>query len=226
MAKKSSANTVAYAAPFVTFMIFTGLCGLLEWAHIRPGGVAGMYVMYPLQTVAGAGVVGWYWRVYRLRAPRKGWLAAAVGVVVFALWVSPQAVFHHAARLDGFDPGVFAGRPGLYWAGVVARFARLVVVVPALEEIFWRGLLLRFLINEEFEAVPFGTYARMANAVVAIGFMLEHSYADWPAALVTGLAYNFVAYRTKSLSSCILTHAVTNALLGAYIMHTGQWGFW
>ena len=106
------------------------------------------------------------------------------------------------------------------------RFLRLIIVVPAIEEIFWRGFLLRAFIKRDFETVPFGTYAPMANAVVAIGFMLEHSAPDWPAALVTGLLYNFIACRTRSLSSCILSHAITNALLGTYIIITHQWGFW
>jgi hypothetical protein len=56
--------------------------------------------------------------------------------------------------------------------------------------------------------------------------MLEHSVPDWPAALVAGFLYNLVAYRTKSLSSCVLAHGVTNALLGGYIIMTRQWGFW
>jgi len=56
--------------------------------------------------------------------------------------------------------------------------------------------------------------------------MLEHSAPDWPAAIVAGLLYNMLAYRTKSLSSCVLAHALTNALLAAYILHTKQWGFW
>jgi membrane protease YdiL (CAAX protease family) len=55
---------------------------------------------------------------------------------------------------------------------------------------------------------------------------LSHSQADWAAAVITGALYNLVAYRTKSLSSCILTHAGTNLLLGLWIMQTRQWGFW
>ena len=207
-------------------MLFLGLTGWLDRAHIVPGGVGAIYVLFPLQTVVCAAVLAWFWSDFRLRMPAKSWFALAIGALVFVLWISPQAFFHQPARLDGFDPGIFASRPAVYWGEVILRFLRLALVVPALEEIFWRGFLLRYLINEEFDAVPFGTYARMANALVAIGFMLEHSMPDWPAALVTGLLYNWVAYRTHSLSSCILTHAITNALLGAYIMMTHQWGFW
>ena len=56
--------------------------------------------------------------------------------------------------------------------------------------------------------------------------MLEHQPADYPAALLTGALFNWIAIRTRSLSSCILAHAITNLLLGFYIMATRQWGFW
>jgi uncharacterized protein len=62
--------------------------------------------------------------------------------------------------------------------------------------------------------------------VVTVGFMLVHSTADWPAALLTGALYNWVAYRTKSLAACVLAHAFTNLLPGVWIMNTRQWGFW
>jgi len=50
--------------------------------------------------------------------------------------------------------------------------------------------------------------------------------ADWPAAVITGGLYNLVAYRTKSLFTCVVTHSLTNLLLGVWIMQTKQWGFW
>ena len=45
-------------------------------------------------------------------------------------------------------------------------------------------------------------------------------------ALITGVLFNLVAIRTRSLSACVLAHALTNALLGLWILRTGQWGFW
>ena len=125
-----------------------------------------------------------------------------------------------------FDPEVFATIPAAYWATVGFRFLRLVVVVPLVEEIFWRGFLLRYLIGEKFEDVPFGKFSWISFSVVSLAFCFSHSASDWGAALITGMLYNCVAYRTKSLTSCIIAHAVTNLLLGIWIMKTGQWGFW
>jgi hypothetical protein len=221
-----STKTVAYIAPFFSFMLFLGLSQALDMAGLRPAGLPAMYLIFPFQTVACAGVLAYFWRNYTMGAPRKPWLAAAIGLLAFVLWVSPQMVFHQAPRLVGFDPGVLSSRPALYWGELAIRFLRLVIVVPLLEEIFWRGFLLRYFINEEFDAVPFGAYGRTANAVVALAFMFEHGRPDWPAALATGLLYNAVAFRTRSLSSCVLAHTLTNALLGAFIMVTRQRGFW
>ncbi|MGH8100236.1 MAG: CAAX prenyl protease-related protein, partial [Chthoniobacterales bacterium] len=113
-----------------------------------------------------------------------------------------------------------------YWATVIFRFLRLVVVVPLIEEIFWRGFLLRYFVKEDFEHVQFGSFSWLSFGIVTALFGFSHSMADWPAALLTGAVYNGVAYRTKSLSSCVLTHALTNLLLGLWIMKTKEWGFW
>ncbi|MEI9892669.1 MAG: CAAX prenyl protease-related protein [Chthoniobacter sp.] len=123
-------------------------------------------------------------------------------------------------------PGIFGATGWPYAVNLGLRLVRLVIVVPLLEEIFWRGFLLRYLIDENFSRVPMGTFSWRSFSIVTAGFCLEHSFADWPAAILTGALYNLVAYRTKSLSSCVLVHAVTNALLGIYVLRTGQWGFW
>jgi CAAX prenyl protease-like protein len=149
-----------------------------------------------------------------------------VGAGVFCLWISPQALFGFAPRLDGFNPEAVSGQPAAYWTTLVRRFLRLVVVVPLVEEIFWRGFLLRYFIDEKFDEVPFGTFSPVSFAIVTLGFTLSHSMADWPAAAACGALYNLVAYRTRSLGSCVLAHAITNLALGLWIMQTQQWGFW
>jgi CAAX prenyl protease-like protein len=207
-------------------MIFLGINEGLNSAHLYPWGLDPMYLVYPIQTLVCAGVLAWYWPHYGFRAPRQAWLALAIGVVVFAAWVSPQVLFHLAPRNIGFDPNIFVARPAIYWTELVLRLARTAIVVALLEEIFWRGFLLRYLIKEDFEAVPFGTYSLQSNLIVAVAFMLEHARPDWPGGIIAGLLYNVVAYRCKSLSSCVLAHALTNALLAAFILGTRQWGFW
>ena len=217
---------VAYVTPFALFLAFLALVSLLK---SLPGDgfwlASPQYWIYPAQTVVCGALIVWFWRTYELRRFARPAFTVGIGGLVFFLWISPQQFFGFAPRLDGFDPGVFS-EPFPYWATVIMRFLRLVVVVPLVEEIFWRGFLLRYLIREDFTSVPVGTFSWTSFLGVSVAFALTHSPADWIAAVVTGALYNLVAYRTKSLVSCVVVHALTNLLLGLWIMRTGQWGFW
>lgn len=216
----------AFALPLAIFLALLALAGVLR----RPDGdsllTAPEYWIYPAQTLICGALLLLFWHEYDFRAPRKTLLAIGIGLLVFALWIAPQQFFGFPPRLTGFDPEVFAAQPALYWGTVIFRFLRLVVVVPLVEEIFWRGFLLRYLINEKFTEVPIGAFSWLSFGVVTVAFGFTHSPADWIAALITGALYNLVAYRTRSLASCVVAHTVTNLLLGAWIMATRQWGFW
>lgn len=217
---------MAWVLPMAVFLGLLAVAGLLK----NPGGSiwlsAPEYWIYPLQTVTCGLLLVYFWNDYEFRAPARVLITLGIGLFVFALWIAPQQFLGFAPRLSGFDPGVFRDQPGLFWGTVGARFVRLVVVVPLVEEIFWRGFLLRYLINERFTTIRVGTFSWISFAVVTVAFGFAHSRPDWIPALVTGALYNFVAYRTKSLASCVLAHALTNLLLGLWIMRTGQWGFW
>ncbi len=183
------------------------------------------YWIYPLQSVVCMVLMLVYWRYYRLNG-LKPLLATLVGLVVLGTWIAPQWLFGADPRLLGFDPTQFADEPGVYWFQVLMRFFRLVIVVPLLEEIFWRAFLMRWLINEEFTKVPFGAFSWKSYLGTAVLFACAHAGPDFVVAVITGLIYNAIAIKTRSLGACIFAHAVTNLGLGFYIMYTGQWGFW
>ena len=217
----------AYVTPFFVFMGGLMLVSLVKnpaadslWLRSPE------YWVYPLQTALCAGGLVFYWRQYDFGKRGGTGLALAAGLVVLGLWIAPQAILGVGERMDGFDPSVFGEGSGLYWMTVAARFARLVIIVPLVEEIFWRGFLMRYLIREDFTSLPVGAFQWKSFAAVAVCFMLVHGMADWHAALVCGVIYNFVAVRTGSLGACVLAHGVTNLGLGLYIMATKQWGFW
>jgi len=219
---------VHYAGPFVVFLALLGLIPLVS----QPAGpfwrAHPEFWVFPLQTIVCGALLLWWRGTYRF-AP---WGSAAIaigaltGAAVFAVWISPQWIFGAGARLDGFNPTLVADSPLQHGATVAFRFARLVIVVPFLEEIFWRGFVLRYLVREDFENVPMGTFTWLSFGVVSVAFMFERARPDWPAALATGALLNLVAYRTRSLGACVLAHAVANLLLGLYVLRTGQWGFW
>lgn len=219
----------AHVAPFILFMLGLALVQAVQWlGKDSPALLLAepAYWVYPLQTLACAIALLIYWKDYDF-GPRKPLpLAIGIGLIVFAIWISPQAVFGEPARVEGFDPTPFANQPALYWGTIAARMLRLVIVVPLVEEIFWRGFLQRYLVDERFTSVPFGKYTHLSFWGVAVAFMLVHNTADWPAALLTGAIYGWIAVKTKSLLACVIAHATTNLALGIYILKTGQWGFW
>ena len=229
MGEKSGSQLAAYVVPFLVFM-----GGLALAEGVRAIGASAdnillsrpEYWVYPLQTLLCGAVLVFYWKRYDF-GRGGGWLAAlAAGIVSLAIWLSPQLVFGVSPRLHGFDPTAFESSPGLFWLTVAARFARLVVVVPLVEEIFWRGFLMRYLIRDHFAGVPLGAFSPLSFFGVAGLFMFAHGTADWPAAFSVGLIYNGLLVWTKNLGACVAAHATTNLGLGVYIMVTRQWGFW
>ena len=229
MEESKQSPLAAYVVPFALFL---GGLALVEAVRFL-GGTSGAllfakpeYWVYPLQTLICGGALIFFWRQYDF-GKSGAWIAAlAAGLAALGLWLVPQVFPGAAPRMAGFDPTVFSGSPFLYWLTVAARFARLVIIVPLVEEIFWRGFLMRYLISEDFSKIPLGTFSRLSFFGVAGLFMLVHLMPDWPAAFLTGLIYNGLLVRTKSLGACVAAHATTNLGLGIYIMATRQWGFW
>ncbi len=220
----------AYTLPFAVFMGGLALVSAVQAFAPEEGGPLWLsdpkYWVYPLQALACGALLLWFWKTYEWGAKWHAFTGILAGLVVLAVWISPQWLPGATARTDGFNPDTFAGSPALWWSTVALRFLRLVVVVPLLEEIFWRGFLLRYLIREDFTKVPFGAFSWFSFGVVVVMFGLAHYGPDLVPALLTCVIYNLVAIRTKSLTSCVIAHAVTNLGLGIYIMETRQWGFW
>lgn len=216
-------QTRAYSAPFLLFIALMAAGDLLGWPR---------HWVYASQTLLCGGLLLFHFRQYSLRF-RPCWLwTIPVAAAVFAIWVSPQALLGFPRRESGFDPNLFASHPLLYWLNLSLRFARLVIVVPLLEEIFWRGFLIRWLITEDFTKVPPGRFTPVSFFGVVACFGLAHwgpqlaPGQDFLPALITSALYNLVLYRSRNLGDCVLAHAATNLLLGLYIMATRQWGFW
>jgi len=155
-----------------------------------------------------------------------------LGVAVFGLWIAPDLLWpgfreHWLFQNSVTGPGGGTLNEKLRGSPLflVFRFLRAVVIVPIVEELFWRGWLMRWLIRSDFESVPLGSYTPMSFWVSAALFAAEHG-AYWDVGLLAGIAYNLWIVKTKRLGDCILAHAVTNAGLSAYVIWTGQWRYW
>ncbi len=151
---------------------------------------------------------------------------------MFFLWIAPDVLFPNYRNSIVFSNQILghvhSSLPpeALHSAWVLAwRTARAVLIVPIAEELFWRGWLLRWLINADFQKVPLGAYSPFAFWITAALFASEHG-PYWDVGLVTGVIYNWWMIRSKSVASCVLMHAITNGLLSAYVIVYNQWQYW
>ena len=98
------------------------------------------------------------------------------------------------------------------------------LVVPLMEELFWRGFLIRWLINEDFKRVPIGAFTWSSFFITTVLFGAEHH--EWLAGVICGGLYNWLLYARRNLVSCVIAHVVSNAALAAWVLTTGDWRFW
>ena len=206
-----------YIVPFAAFLILT---------YAGTGIPRGAYWLYPIKTLVVGGLLLYYRKSYaelRWKFSRRTLAeAVAVGIIVFIVWVAPDRWYPHLGSSE-FDPYTF-GRNWLAAVLIAFRLIGAVLVVPMFEELFWRSFALRWLIKEEFIEVPIGAFSWFSCIAVVLAFGVEHH--QWLVGLLAGIAYNALLYRTKNLSACVLAHAVTNLLLGVYVLWTHQWNFW
>jgi CAAX prenyl protease-like protein len=81
-----------------------------------------------------------------------------------------------------------------------------------------------YIINCDFEKVPIGHFTWPSFLISTALFGMEHNF--FLAGMMAGVAYNLLLYYTRSLSQCIVAHAITNLALGIYVISTGKWYLW
>lgn len=229
-----------FVAPFFLFMAFLTMESFFPDQH---------YTLYPFKTILVLAALAWYWRRLPPLTPAAPWLSVGVGVVGVVLWIGLDP---WATRLNVFleellnrgvssvglsswrmhvDGTASLGRnpfqlypAGEAWALFGFRLAGITFCVPVMEELFWRGFLMRWLIREDFTSVPLGTYQPLSFWITTACFAGVHG-GEWPLALVAGVLYGGWFVRTKSLGGIMLAHGVTNLLLALYCLITNDWHF-
>jgi CAAX prenyl protease-like protein len=218
-AHASDSAWLSYLAPVLAFGIVTSLEGYVEpnlypWIYAaKLAAVVACFVIWP-------GALG------DLRVGRPhAFASVAVGLAVFALWIGIEETvsYPHIGERTAFDPASIAS-DATRTMFLVLRLIGLVIVVPIMEELFWRSLALRYLTNADFLRVPIGEYSRNALLISVAFFAATHT--EWLVAALTGLIYSIWVRYTRSVLAVVIAHAVTNAALGIYILKTGKWIYW
>ena len=216
--------------PFLTYMLFIGIGEGIQWMGSEGSTLSAtlMLWLYPIKIAAVGCIVVWLWNRYEeLRTPilttwQEGALTILTGVGVYLFWVRLDAPWAVQGASGGYNPFEGGGSFGPLFAGI--RIFGAAIVVPVMEELFWRSFLLRYVINARFETIPLGTFTLNSFLICSVLFGLEHH--EWFAGLLAGAAYSGLAYYSKRLWPCVLAHGLTNLLLGIHVLITGEWKWW
>jgi hypothetical protein len=228
MAQKSFPRIFPFAL-FMSFIAIEQIAVVLRTSGWLPLDAAALHWLYPLKALAVALALfllrkhydEWHFNDFR----RLGHTAISIGagLLIFALWIRMDWPFLSPSPPPGYDPNLIEN-PALKMALIGSRLFGAVLVVPIMEELFWRSFLLRYLIDKNFSRVPVGLFTWPSFLVTALLFGLEHHYII--AGIMAGVVFNLLLYQTKSIAQCTLSHAVANLALGFYVLQSGQWRFW
>lgn len=216
-------TALPYILPFVVFLALLG-----AFPHL---GLPPLADQIARLVIVGGVIYAYSRQLLQFRFPFAG-QSILFGILVFVVWILPDTLIpgyrQHWLFTNSITGSVSSSMPaaGLLDPTVLAlRTLRAAVLVPILEELFWRGWLGRWLVDQDFEKVPLGKYTTSAMVLSALLFASEHG-PYWEVGLLAGLAYNYWLVRTRNLMDCMLAHGVTNLCLSIYVIATGKWEYW
>jgi CAAX prenyl protease-like protein len=214
---------VPYIAPFLTFIamlaIQKNLAFLGDWEYaVRV-------------VIVGASI--WFFSRRVLDFKVRYWAGSlGIGIAAFLLWIAPDTLFpgwrQHWLFTNSIMGEVRVSLSAEQLSSPLLLLFRTIsaaLMVPILEELFWRAWMLRWLVKTDFESLPMGSADRQSFWIVAALFAVEHG-PYWEVGLLTGVMWNWWMMRTKSLGDLIFVHAVTNLILSLYVIWSKQWHFW
>lgn len=186
------------------------------------------------QVVIISGLLIWFRRVYLDHFSfRISPLSVLVGVVGVMLWVGlcqlelePRllVMLGWDASRPEFNPFAIDDQ-SILALFLALRFSLLVLIVPVVEELFLRGWLVRWIENPDWETVGLQGLSAKALLAASIYGVLTHPSEALAAFTWFGLV-TWLMNRTGNLWDCIVAHAVTNLLLGIYVLKFEQWQLW
>ncbi len=225
--------TAALTWPFFLWLAGIGVL-LLPHSFDAPA-----YV-YAVKTVLCAGlmVVLRPWRfVQCARSGHRDLLAGLLfGFVVYVLWALPEATPWPALtewyrRWFVMMPGTLPDYSASWcyaWSAhpllAVIKLTGSAFVIAPIEEFFFRGFLMRWLTQRDWQSLPLTAVSKNAFWATALVFAFEHD--RFVMGLMAGLVYGCLTVRTGSLRAAIVAHMVTNLILGLHVLFLDAYGFW
>ena len=216
-------DEVAYIAPMAAFLLImtvgNSFEGLYPWMYVaRTAVVAALLISLRKYYTR----ISWsYW-----------WLGIIAGVLGIVQWIGMDTLLQRGLpglfalnHEKAFNPFAYFTTEGAAWSWIAVRIAGASIVVPFMEELFWRDYLWRRMDSpNDFKLVPVGVRNWVAVLIVSVAFSLVH--VQILTAIVWGLMIAVLLIYTRSLGACIIMHGTTNLLLAIYVLRTKEWGWW
>jgi len=157
------------------------------------------------------------------------WEAVAVGILVFAIWVGLDPYYPKVSFLfkagDPWNPFKEYGEgTAMGWFFVGVRTFGSALVVPPIEEAFYRSFLYRYFVRLNFTEMPFNQLHWLSLIVTSLIFGISHY--QWLGGVLCGLSFQWLVLRKNRLGDAMTAHAITNFLLGIWVVWKGAWQFW
>lgn len=208
---------MARVVPFVLFLVLTFCQGQF--------GAASAYWFYLAKTLVALWLI---WEMYPLVSEMRwamSWEAVIVGIAVFVMWIGLDRFYPQFKGSVVWNPHVqFGENSALAWLMIAARILGSALVVPPLEEVFYRSFLYRYFAKADFLSVPLNRFLPWPFFATAAVFGFSHF--QWLAGILCGLTYQWLVLRKNRLGDAMTAHAITNFLLGVWVAWQGAWQFW
>jgi uncharacterized protein len=158
------------------------------------------------------------------------WEAVFAGILVFVIWVGLDAYYPKFEFLGKAGPPwnpfkQFGDDSAAGWFFTGVRTLGSALVVPPIEEVFYRSFLHRYLVKADYASVPLNLLNWRALLITSLIFGFVHPY-QWLAGVLCGLIYQALVIRKGRLGDAMTAHAITNFLLGIWVASKGAWHFW
>ena len=220
---------LTYIAPFALYLIFSQLLAQTS-QQLYPLFYSGVVIITGLTTfflLRKKKVIHLHFKIF------PGILFGVMGIITWILVCELQLEQSLIGFLPGllqpeervaFNPFISITDPLQQWFFICVRLVGLAVLVPIIEEVFWRGFLMRWIIDPAWQQQPLGRFTLSSFFWTTLLFTLAHP--EWFAAAIYCILINLLLYWKKDLWNCIVAHATSNLLLGIYVLYFGAWELW
>ena len=224
-ARLKASPPLARVLPFVVFLVLTSCQGSL--------GTESHFWVYLAKCVVGVWLIRVTWPLVSEMRWVISFEALLAGTLVFILWVTLDVPYTKFSQPDDSWnlQKQFAAAPVMVWVFAGVRIAGSTLLVPMLEEVFYRSFLYRYILAPNWMFTAHSSFAVKPFLITSIVFGFTHQH--WLAGIACGIIYQLLVIRTNRIGDAITAHAVTNLLLGVWVITQGfgyaeksQWHFW